>query len=420
MMNPTFPQTRAPQQGGTRMSDLAIIAVTFLGLFAVLIWLVGPQGVEETPESVGSSLSSGPRGTLALYRWLERSGFEVSRTGKGDRFPPDADTLVMVNPNNDFPTGQAGTVRRWVEDGNTLVLALGGNLYDTSVGFGDKHPMLREFGFDVSNISFYTDTVPMSQPVFGRPPVVQVGMPGTVVLSLPLTNTVPLVTTTNLSSRRLPLAAMMRVGEGRVFLLSTQFPLTNEGIREPGNGAFAYNMLQMARGNRVAFDEAHHGASTGGDLLNLLTSTPWGWAIIYGAVLAAIYFIWSARRLGPPLPVFTPDQRRPTSEYVTSVARLFRRARKPGYAAERYLRFFKRTLSRHAELDPYLTDTSFVRSLGERGRHNFNQEQMLRAIQHLRDLEGNASGNESTEVAALKALRDAERVRLEALGLRHE
>jgi hypothetical protein len=105
---------------------------------------------------------------------------------------------------------------------------------------------------------------------------------------------------------------------------------------------------------------------------------------------------------------------------VTSVARLFRRARKPGYAAERYLRFLKRTLSRHAELDPYLTDANFVRSLGERGRHDFNQEEMLRAIERLRDLEGNASGNEATEMEALRALREAERVRLEALGLPQE
>ncbi|HEY0068478.1 MAG TPA: DUF4350 domain-containing protein [Chloroflexia bacterium] len=415
MINPTLQsQTRVPQRGGTRLSDIAIIAVTFLGLFAVLIWLVGSQGVEDTPENFGSSHSSGPRGTLALYRWLERTGFEVSRTERGDRFPPEADTLIMVNPNNDFPTGQAGTVRRWVEEGHTLVLTLGG----ASIGLGDKHPMLREFGFDVIYTSFFTDTVPMSQPMFGRPSVVQVGMPGSVVLALPLTNTVPLATTTDYTGDRVPLAAMMRVGQGRVFLLSSQFPLTNEGIREPGNGAFAYNMLQMAAGNRVTFDEAHHGESTGGDLVALLTSTPWGLALIYGAVLGAIYFIWSARRLGPPLPVLAPDQRRPTSEYVTSVARLFRRARKPGYAAERYLRFLKRTLSRHAELDPYLTDTNFVRSLGERGRHDFNQEEMLRAIQQLRDLEGNASGNEATEEAALRALRDAERVRLEALGIR--
>ncbi|MDQ3927862.1 MAG: DUF4350 domain-containing protein [Chloroflexota bacterium] len=411
---------RQPNTHSARMSDLVIIAVTFLALFAVLLWLFGSQGVDEPPESVGSSHSTGPRGTLALYRWLERSGFEVSRTERGDTFPPDADTLIMVNPNNDFPTGQAGTVRRWVEEGNTLVLALGGNLYDASIGLGDKHPMLREFEIDVTPSYFFTDTVPMSQPAFGRPPVVQVGMPGSVVLALPLTGTVPLVTTTDAGGDRLPLAALMRVGEGRVFLLSTQFPLTNEGIREPGNGAFAYNMVQMAGGTRVSFDEAHHGATTGGDLVALLTSTPWGWALIYGAALGAIYFIWSARRLGPPLPVLTPDQRRPTSEYVTSVARLFRRARKPGYAAERYLRFLRRTLSRHAELDPYLTDSNFVSALGERGRHQFNQEEMLRAIQHLRDLEGNASGNEATEMAALRALREAERVRLEALGGRGE
>src|SRR5204862_480475 len=83
------------------------------------------------------------------------------------------------------------------------------------------------------------------------------------------------------------------------------------GLQEEDNGAFVYNMVQMSGGSRVAFDEAHHGESTGGDLGALLTSNPWGWAIIYGVLLSGLYVLWSARRLGPPLPVPTPDQRRP-------------------------------------------------------------------------------------------------------------
>ena len=131
-------------------------------------------------------------------------------------------------------------------------------------------------------------------------------------------------------------------------------------------------------------------------------------------LLSGLYVLWSARRLGPPLPVPRPDQRRPTSDYVTSVAGLFRRARKPGYAAERYLQFFKRTLSRHAELDPYLTDARFVQSLAERGRHAFNPDEMLRAIERLRRLEGTGEGSrppEGVEVETLKAIREAEKVR---------
>lgn len=409
-----------PRPTGSRISEIAILGLTLLALFAALIWLVGLQGVEETPANTGSSLSTGPRGTLALYRWLERSGFDVQRAGNGDNFPPDADTLIMVNPNDDFPSGQAGSIRRWVEDGHTLVLALGGQGSDLSVSPGDKHPMLREFGIDIKYADFVTDTVAVAQPVFSRPPVEQVVMPGSFSLALPLTNTVVLVSTKDADGQRLPLAGMLRVGQGRVYVLASIYPLSNEGIRDPANGSFVYNMAQAAGGRRVAFDEAHHGESTGGDLIALLTSNPWGWALLYGVALAAIYVVWSARRLGPPLPLPTPDLRRPTSDYVKSVASLFRRARKPGYAAERYLRFFKRTLSRHAELDPYLTDANFVRSLGERGRHSFNQEDMLRALQQLRDLEGNATGSESTEEATLRALREAEKVRLAALGLREE
>ncbi len=116
----------------------------------------------------------------------------------------------------------------------------------------------------------------------------------------------------------------------------------------------------------------------------------------------------------------TPDRRRPTSDYVSAVAALFRRARKPGYAVEQYLRFFKRTLSRHAELDPFLTDRAFVESLAEQGRYAFNTEEMEQAINRLRHLEGTGEGRgagDEVEVDALQAIRDAERVRKAALGI---
>ena len=164
------PHDESPRQSqlplhtcSTRLSDIAIIATTFLGLFAVLIWLVGSQGVEDTPESFGSSHSSGPRGTLALYRWLERAGFEVSRTERGDRFPPAADTLIMVNPNNDFPTGQAGTVRRWVGGQH----ARPSDWRATSAW--RKHPCWR-FGFDVT-YSSSSPHRPMSRHVRKAPVV---------------------------------------------------------------------------------------------------------------------------------------------------------------------------------------------------------------------------------------------------------
>ena len=85
------------------------------------------------------------------------------------------------------------------------------------------------------------------------------------------------------------------------------------------------------------------------------------------------------------------------------------------------MQFFKRTLSRHAELDPYLTDARFVESLSERGRYAFNRDEMLRAIGRLRELEGIGEGrraSEEVDVETLKAMREAEKVRREALGLR--
>lgn len=403
-------------QSRSRMGEISVLALAALLLVAGMIWIAGMQQTVDTPESVGSSVSAGRRGALALYRWLDQAGFEVERVGAGADFPPSEGTMLSLNPNTDWPEGQAGLLREWVERGNTLIVATGQNGGDQSVDPSGTHPLLREFGLGLNYAFDYTSTVPLAQPLFADPPVDRVKFAGVMQLALPVTGTTVLVSSDE-GGRRVPLAAMMRVGDGALYIMSSDHLTNNSGIREESNGAFVYNLVQMAGNRRVYFDEAHHGVSEGGDLLGLLTSTPWGWALVYAGVLAGAYYLWSARRLGPPLPVATPDRRRPTSDYVRSVASLFRRARKPGWAAERYLQYFKRTLAAHAELDPFLTDERFVQALTERGRHTFPQADMLRAIERLRQLEGAGTGSETTEQQTLAAIRDAERVRRQALGL---
>ncbi len=415
--NPLYPTARTQQ---SRTGELLVLGISAIVLLIGLLWLVGFEGVSDTPESVGSTLSQGKRGTSALYEWLDRAGFDVGRVSSGQSFPPSNGTLVMVNPNADFPEGQAGSVRNWLEAGHTLILAMGSRNGDLSSGLGGAHPMLRELGIDLDFHTNFTDTVPLSQPLLNDPPVAAVKLPGVWTLALPITDTVVLASSLDSDGNRLPLAALIRVGDGRVFVLSSDYPMSNEGIRDASNGAFVYNLVQAAGNRRVVFDEAHHGASVGGDLIALLTGNAWGWALLYGAALVGIYFLWSGRRLGPALPVWTPDQRRPTSDYVRSVASLFRRARKPGWAAEHYLQYFKRTLSKHAELDPYLTDQRFVQSLAERGRHTFDQSKMAHAIERLRHLEGGGSASETVEAETVSAIRDAESVRREALGMRSD
>jgi hypothetical protein len=419
MDEPQAQSNTGPAARATRstVGDLAVLGVMLLVLLAGLVWLVGLQGVSDTPESVGSTLSAGERGTEVLYKWLDKAGWQVDRVSTGQTFPPAAGTLVMINPNPDFPEGQSGSVRRWIEGGHTLILAMGARDTDLSSGLGGTHPMLSALGIDLDFHSNLSDTIPLAQPLLDDPPVTDVKIPGVWSLAMPITGTTVLLSSPDQDGNRRPLAAILKVGEGRVFVVSSDYPFSNLGIRDESNGAFVYNLVRLSGDRRVVFDEAHHGATEGGNILVLLTSNPWGWAIIYGLLLLGIYVFWSGRRLGPALPVWSPDRRRPTADYVRSVGALFRRARKPGWAAEHYLQYFKRTLSRHAELDPYLTDARFVQSLAERGRFAFDQAAMARAIERLRKLEGGGSTSESVEAETLSAIRDAEEVRRQALGM---
>jgi hypothetical protein len=195
------------------MGEISVLALAALLLVAGMIWIAGLQETPETPESVGSSVSASPRGALALYRWLDRAGFEVERVGAGDDFPPGEGTMLSLNPNTDWPEGQAGLVRGWVERGNTLIMATGQNGGDQSVVPSGMHPLLREFGIGLEYAFNYTSTVSPAQPLFADPPVDRVKFEGIMQLSLPVTGTTVLVSSDD-EGQRVPLAAMVRVGAG--------------------------------------------------------------------------------------------------------------------------------------------------------------------------------------------------------------
>ena len=57
-------------------------------------------------------------------------------------------------------------------------------------------------------------------------------------LQMPLSDTVTLASVTDDDGRRVMLAAMMKVGAGRVFVIAGEHPLSNAGLGEEDNGAF--------------------------------------------------------------------------------------------------------------------------------------------------------------------------------------
>ena len=104
---------------------LLALAIGVVALITVAV----QAGEQEQDSAAGSSFSPGPAGALALYLWLERGGFPVTRLEQAATFRErlrEADVLWVLNPVAPYNEAQAQTVAEWVAAGGTLVLAAEG------------------------------------------------------------------------------------------------------------------------------------------------------------------------------------------------------------------------------------------------------------------------------------------------------
>jgi hypothetical protein len=316
-----------------------------LAVGVVALITVAAQGGEQGQDSAaGSSFNPGPAGTLALYLWLERGGYPVTRLDQAGVFRDrlqEADVLWVINPVAPYNEAQAQAVVEWVAAGGTLALAVEGGFQLT------PDALLQQLGVNLSPVlPGVAGNLPLQQPVFARPPVREVQLTTLWTLDMPDPRVVPLV-----SAGPNPVLATFRHGAGRVFVLSTIGPLVNAGLAPADNGPLAWNLAAQGRGLRQAFDEVHHGYG-GSDLRTLLLSQAWGWALIYVGAMLLAFLLLRGQRLGPPQPADGPTERRGTMDYVRSLAGLFHRAGRTEWAAARYAAGFRRTLAAPYGFDP--------------------------------------------------------------------
>jgi hypothetical protein len=145
-------------------------------------------------------------------------------------------------------------------------------------------------------------------------------------------------------SRRV-VAATRALGDGRVYVASSEALFSNAGLREGDNYAFVLNILARHAGSRsVAFDEAHHHLVRQTDLLDVARTSPAGWAIGLAALATFLFLLWGGRRFGPPL-VPRPSPRA-EGEYVAAFAGLLQRAHAVPWAQAQYAALFRKRLAR--------------------------------------------------------------------------
>jgi hypothetical protein len=147
-----------------------------------------------------------------------------------------------------------------------------------------------------------------------------------------------------------PVIAVLPVGKGRLVLIADGQFASNENLGYGDNSIFLANLLARyaRRGDRVLFDEFHHGEADLGGGVNMWTALgrPLQLATVQIVLAMLVAFAVVAVRFGTPVPLYRPGDRT-SAEYVSSLASLYYKAGASTTALEMiYRQFLRETTSR--------------------------------------------------------------------------
>lgn len=356
-----------------RWRDLLLI----VALFGILIGftIYGPGSNQtDAQDQAGSTHSAGEQGALGLQRWLQSLGYNATNLEYTEWSIPDsAHVLFTIAPEEQITEAQAEETLRWVRNGGTLILVVP----DPPL-FSNQNKLLEQLQATVLNDDDLepVERADVVQPLLTDPPLLSVPVNTQSVLELSRDDYVPL-----LSTDLGPSVVGLQEGRGYVYLATSVFPFSNQGLRETGSAALILNLLARApRDATVLFNEFHHGYNTPPTLRRAILRQWWGWSAFYAVLVVVLYIILTGRRFGRPVPLRADVARRSSAEYIQSLAMLFRRARKQSYMLEHYRNQLKRRLARPYGFVPPADDAAFVKELQRYHGADDEQAERLRAL----------------------------------------
>ena len=328
--------------------DLIAITVALIVLIGAIALSLFRQ-IDPLTRADGSTLNNGRSGAQTLYNWLNDLGYNAQPTITDELQPNSQDRILFIlAPNLEFSQWEQQNLERWIQAGGTLIWVQDRN-----------HPgdLLRLF-----HVRMRWQWLTMQQATLTLP-----------TLNWPLVGNVDLR-----ASRRIeidcgqaavhlgdcdsPVLVSFGYGQGQVYLMSTLFPFTNDGLRNGRNAQLVRNLVQLnaAPGSRILFDEIHHQAVS-----FWLVQTPAGWATILLVLLLAAYGAQSNQRFGNARPSLAHDEpvRRDTAAFITQMATA-QKELDPGLRVRHhYWQRLKRKLGKRYSTDPQLPDELFFAEL---------------------------------------------------------
>lgn len=350
------------------LSPDALVLIVLLLLLALLsLGIVAEQGGQDNDQTSRRSVSSPrPTGWKAWYLLLEEKGVAVRKIERGPAWWPGASAgrvVVTGEPydppaigaNYQWDRDEAAAARDWVNEGGTLIV-----LAHSPSALLDAFDLRLE-----KNVAKTTNArLPPRQPARFFHGVAGVHVPGRARFTRVPAAAVPL-----LGERKQTAALLLVRGKGRVIVVSDAALAENQHLLEADNARFLFQLVsayaaQPAAGAApvIGFDEYHQGFQRADGVWTLI-GRPGQLAFWQFAALAALMAYSAGRRFGLPRPL--PAASRVSSEYVSSLADLYRRAGARDAALEGVYQAFRRELCQTARLPANTPAAELARTIAK-------------------------------------------------------
>lgn len=327
--------------------------LVLIAALCILVVISVAAAIPPNDQNNPSSRSAGTLGTLALYTWFSSLGLDVGRIS-GSFDLKGSDLVICYDPTVPLSDADVASLMQFLRSGGDLVLAISPD------SLGDAASLLNSLGVNPA-VSLGGGAATVAQPFDSTDRVRSVP----VAAGLTFADQQPLVPM--LVEQEQVIAGVVRVGEGRAYVLGDTQPLSNDGLRHGDSAFFALSLLQRSRGGRVSFDEYHHGETNTTSGAAAIFDGPVGIAAILAPLVVLLTLAINGRRLGKPARDAGAASVPSATAYVTAMGQLFARSRQRGPIAARYAEELKRRIGAATGVDRHLDDTAFCSALAMTG-----------------------------------------------------
>lgn len=329
---------------------LLIAAGVFVVMLAATLFMAGGAGSDQ---EIPSAYSTASRGCKAAFLLLQESGYRVQTWERplAELPPGKGTTLVMAEPTGYPGHEEKETLTTFLKSGGRVIAA--GRFVGFYLPEDEESPnplpgtsWVRVSALSPSRVTRAAPEISLSPRAYWRSSASAIGLYG---------------------ESDKPSVVTYKVGEGEVLWLADPTPLTNAGLKEPGNMEFLLSAIGNPDETRVLWDEYIHGferSSMSSKSRHLV-----GWISLQLAAFAIAILATYSRRSGPMLiPEF--EKRLSPLEFVRTLGSLYEHANAGSVAVEISYQRFRYLLTRRLGLSVTACVNDLDRAVREHGALN--------------------------------------------------